>query len=467
MRIQEKALLLLMTLCRFNFGLFEKEEFKKFLRMGAIFGLIIGVYWTLRPLKDSLFIQLVDKLHLPYAKTISVLALLPLVIFYTKLLEKISREKMLMLVPTFYGIMILLFSMAMFFAQGSSEAIAARSLVPFLGTKILGYFWYFFVESFGSLVVALFWAFATDTTEPTSAKRGFPLVVAMGQLGGVICPYSIGGLPYRLGFTTDTLSMVILGLLTLSILLLVQYFLKATPNHLLASFHGKNEKKIAQEEPGFLEGLKLLLKHRYLLGMFAANFIYELVVTIFDFNFKLAAGTAYSGVALTNFLSLYGSSVNIVSLGCLLLGISNVTRFLGVGVALAAMPVIVSMALFGFLSLDSLNFLFALMVGSKAINYALNGPALKQLYIPTTSDVRFKAQAWIETFGSRVSKEAGSLFNMLLKPLQAAFGAAGGRGYYLVLSGSVGFPLLAIWLLVAIYLAKTFHTAIQEKRVVC
>ena len=33
------------------------------------------------------------------------------------------------------------------------------------------------------------------------------------------------------------------------------------------------------------------------------------------------------------------------------------------------------------------------MVGSKAINYALNGPALKQLYIPTTTDVRFKAQA--------------------------------------------------------------------------
>ena len=51
------------------------------------------------------------------------------------------------------------------------------------------------------------------------------------------------------------------------------------------------------------------------------------------------------------------------------------------------------------------------MVGSKAVNYALNGPALKQLYIPTTPDVRFKAQAWIETFGSRSSKQDGSVFN--------------------------------------------------------
>ncbi len=468
MSVQEKSLNLLMQICRFNFGIFEKEEFKKFLRMGLIFALIIGIYWTLRPLKDSIFIQLVDKMHLPYAKTISVLALLPLVMFYTRLLEKTSREKILRILPTFYGIAILTFSIALYFAQASQEEIAARSLLPFIATRILGYLWYFFVESFGSLVVALFWAFATDTTNPVSAKRGFPLVVTMGQMGGVICPYGIGGLPHRLGLSSDTLSMVILGLMCLSILLLLRYFFNATPNHLLSSFHGENEaEETVKHEPGFLEGLKLLLQHRYLIGIFSANFIYELIVTIFDFNFKIAAGTAYTGVALTNYLSIYGSSVNIVSLLCLLLGISNVTRYLGVGVALAAMPVIVGFALFGFLTLDSLSFLFALMVGSKAINYALNGPALKQLYIPTTTDVRFKAQAWIETFGSRASKEAGSLFNMLLKPLQTAFGTVAGRSHYLMLSGAIGFPLLVLWLVVAIYLSRTFHKAIQEKRVVC
>jgi AAA family ATP:ADP antiporter len=210
-----------------------------------------------------------------------------------------------------------------------------------------------------------------------------------------------------------------------------------------------------------------MLKHRYLLGIFAANFIYETVVTIFDFNFKISAAAEYSGVALSNYLSLYGSSVNIVSLACLLLGISNVTRFLGVGAALAAMPVIVGCALFGFLTLDSLSFLFILMVGSKAINYALNGPALKQLYIPTTPDVRFKAQAWIETFGSRASKEAGSLFNMVLSPLQKTFGEVIGKAHYLMLSGLVGFPLLGLWLVVAIFLGRTFRKAIHDKKMVC
>ncbi len=454
--------------CRFNFGNFEREEFKKFLRMGLIFALIIGIYWTLRPLKDSIFIQLVGTLQLPFAKTISVLALLPLVMFYTKLLEKTSREKMLLILPAFYGVCILAFSLCMLYVQASAEDLANRSHFFSLVTTGLGYFWYLFVESFGSLVIALFWAFAADTTEPAQAKRGFPLVVAIGQMGGIFAPYGIGGLPHRLGFTTDALSMLCLGVLTLMIIPLVLYFLRATPKSLLTSFHGKNEASVERkQEPGFLEGLKLLLKNRYLLGIFAANFIYEVVVTIFDFNFKISASTQYSGVALSHYLSLYGSSVNIVSLLCLLLGISNITRFLGVGVALAAMPVIVGCALLGFLSLNSLTFLFILMVGSKAINYALNGPALKQLYIPTTPDVKFKAQAWIETFGSRSSKQAGSMFNMSLAPFQSAFGTLAGRSHYLMLSGIICFPLLAFWFVVALYLGRTFRKAIHSNTVVC
>ena len=454
-------------LCRFNFGDFEREEFKKFLRMGLIFTLIIGVYWTLRPLKDAIFIQFVGKFQLPFAKTISVLALLPLVMFYTRLLEKTSREKMFVILPSFYGITILCFSLVMSFIQGSVESIYSSSAFYAVGLKSLGYFWYLFVESFGSLVVALFWAFAADITDPVHAKRGFPLVVAIGQVGGIVFPFSIGGLPHRFHCSTDFLSMLCLGFLILFIIPLIRYFLRKTPDRLLLSFRGKSKKEGAKQETGFLEGLKLLLKNRYLLCIFGANFIYEVVITIFDFNFKIAASSVYSGVALSNYLSIYGSSVNAISLLCLLLGISNITRFLGIGVALGAMPIIVGLSLFGFISRHTLSFLFALMVGSKAINYALNGPALKQLYIPTTPDVKFKAQAWIETFGSRSSKQAGSVFNMSLGPLQGVFGAALGRSYYLLLSGILCFPLLALWLIIAIFLGKSFKKAIKNNLTIC
>jgi AAA family ATP:ADP antiporter len=262
--------------------------------------------------------------------------------------------------------------------------------------------------------------------------------------------------------------MVILGILTFLIVPLFRNFLKVTPKELLTSFNGKNAPlKENTHETGFFEGLKLILKNPYLLGIFAVNFIFEVVVTIFDFNFKIAASSVYSGVYLSNYLSIYASSVNTVSLCCLLLGVSNITRYLGVGVALALMPVIVGLALFGFLTINSLPFLFALMVGSKAINYALNGPALKQLYIPTTKDVKFKAAAWIETFGSRTSKQAGSIFNMSLSPLQSAFGAIAGKSHYIALSGGLCFPFLAIWLIISLFLGRSFKRAVNTSSLIC
>ena len=83
------------------------------------------------------------------------------------------------------------------------------------------------------------------------------MVVAIGQIGGIICPVTIGGLPHRLGLKTDTLSMGVLGLLILLIMPLVRYFLSATPRELLKAFHGHNEEtEEAKQEPGFLEGIK-------------------------------------------------------------------------------------------------------------------------------------------------------------------------------------------------------------------
>ena len=459
---------LFQTICKPIFGSFEREEFKKFLRMGLIFALIIGSYWTLRVLKDSIFIDLVDKHQLPWAKTASLFCLLPLVMIYTKLFDKYSREKMFYILATTYGTLIAVFAILLAVTQGPAELIANREGLAYVGTKVLGYLWYVFVESYGSLVVVLFWSFASDITSPDSAKKGFSLVVAIGQLGGIVGPVLIGGLPKMMGFQTSAISVVICSLSTLMIIVMMKYFLRVTPARLLASFHGANEKSTEKEqEPGFLEGLRLILQHKYLMGIFSIIFIYEVIVTIFDYNFKYLAATHYTGTELTAYLGWYGSSVNFVALACLLLGVNNITRVLGLGVALAMMPVIVGMALFGFITIDSLSFLFALMVGSKAINYALNGPAIKQLYIPTTHDVRYKSQAWIETFGSRGSKEAGSIFNMLLAPLQRMYGIIAGKSIYITLSGFLGFALVGVWFFIALFLGKTHKKAIKENKVVC
>jgi AAA family ATP:ADP antiporter len=94
-------------------------------------------------------------------------------------------------------------------------------------------------------------------------------------------------------------------------------------------------------------------------------------------------------------------------------------------------------------------------------------PTLKQLYIPTSETARFKAQAWIDALESKLSKWTGSLFNMLLCPLQVAFGAVAGMKYYLLFAGVIGLPLIVVLAITAVYLGKAYKKAIDENKIIC
>jgi AAA family ATP:ADP antiporter len=439
--------------------------------MGAVFSAIIGSYWTLGTVKEALISTLVGSAMLPYAKATSLICLVPMLMIYSRLLDYLSRERLFYMLSIGYTVVTFLFALLVmnhYIGEADAAVIAARTGWAAWGTQFLGYAYYAVVESYGSLMVALFWSIAVDTTQPESAKKGFSLVVALGQLGGIVSPILISKIPRYFGFQTCGLSIMSCAFLLMSALFLLRYFLATTPKHFLQSFHGVNEEQVAEkQEPGFFEGLKLLMQHRYLLCIFSMMFFFEMLTQIFDFHFKCMAAEKFCGLALMEYISTYSSMVSAMTLLCLVLGINRITRFFGLGVSLALMPIILGCAIFGFVTVHHLTFLFWLMVGSKAFNYALNVPAVKQLYIPTTHDVRFKAQAWIETFGSRSARQGGGFYNMLLKPLQLSMGAHAGQMYHILMTAYFGFAFVIVWFFIALYLGKTCKKAVDTRTVVC
>jgi len=458
---------MLQSIAKAWFGDFSREELKKFIKLGIIFALVIGVYWTMRPLKDSIFGSMAHADNQPWAKLVSMLVLFPLVMVYGQFVDKVARHKLFYVLGGIYAVGTLI--------------IGGLFMHPTIGlanttvdaTRILPWVWYVFVESYGSLVVALFWAFAADTASDDSAKRGFPLVVMIGQLGSIFGPL---GLKHMLKVFGGSAPVVLIcGGLIVAMMLMMYYFMATTPKSQLEGYHGHfatkedaKEHKEVEKEPGFLEGLHLMLSQPYLMGIFAVISIYEIIVTIIDFHFKsmvYAAGVNEADRAL--YLFDYAVWVNVVSFLCLLLGVSNIQRRLGIKVSLVMMPFIVFAMVVSFWYYPVVGTLFYIMVIAKALNYALNGPALKQLYVPTTKDVKYKATAWIETFGSRTSKGTGSGVNLLKGPFQGKFGAEAGLTYLFAFSAYLSFGLLAAWLMVALYLGKTYEKAAKNKTVVC
>jgi AAA family ATP:ADP antiporter len=196
---------------------------------------------------------------------------------------------------------------------------------------------------------------------------------------------------------------------------------------------------------------------------------YEMIVTIFDYYFKRAAASVYpNDLDYADYLNNYAIATGLVSATCVILGINKIQRIFGMKISLFMTPILVGLAAIALkLNPDSLRLAFCVIVLSKAVNYALNQPTIKQLYIPTTKDTKYKAQAWLEMFGSRGAKGSAGFVTGQYGALKARLGAAAGGAHFLWLMAGVAFGCVAIWIPVAAYVAKTYDKAIKEKKTVC
>lgn len=442
-------------------GNFESwDEVKKFGLLGLIFGLIIGTYWALRPIKDSIFGSIVGMDWQPVAKIVSLVFVFPLVIVYSKLIDRYPRQRVFYILTFVYGIAALLFA---WYFHDPVIGLANRVSDPM---RIIGWLWYVYVESFGSLIVAIFWAISVDITTEDAAKRGFPLISLLGQTGNIVGPLFLNA--KRWGFAHSGPIVAVTGIMTFAMAVLMWIFMMVTPKSQMQGYQQENHLKDKDTEPGFFEGLKLLLTKPYLLGLFAIITIYEVIVTVFDFQLKTMSKAAYPlEVDHAAYLTNYAVWTGVIATLCVFLGINNIQRRLGMVASLILMPILVAVAVMVLKFYPELGVVFWIMVIAKAINYALNQPTLKQLYIPTSDETKYKSQAWIEMFGSRLSKGTGSVINNTLKGYQATHGAVGGLNMFLTMTTIISLGLVGGWLFVVVFVARTYNKAIAEKRVVC
>jgi ATP:ADP antiporter, AAA family len=442
------------------FGDFDRQELKKFIYLGVIFGFIIGIYWVLKPVKNSVFMSMVGAKKIGHVKIFSLLALFPLVMILGKLMDMFPRHRILYVLGILYSLITLVFGILL------ADPVIGLPNTVVDSSRILGWLWYIFVESYGSIVVASFWAFAIDITQPESAKRGFPLVVLIGQFCSLLGPLYLTPLASSDRWGSSAYVIILSSLLILCIVGLVALFIRVTPKDQMIGY--RQSKQSSGERLGFLKGLTLLLSQPYLMGIFAVIGIYECILTVMDFHFiNFIELTIFDESSRVLYLGSFALWVNLVACISLLLGVSNIQRRLGVSVSLGLMPCIVAIAVVTFFLYPEINVLFWIMVGAKGMQYALNGPSVKQLYVPTSVDVKYKSQSWIETFGSRLSRGVGSGINMMLEPFTAYFGPAQGLAIHIAASSTFSLGLLFAWFAIALYLGKEYGKAIEEERVVC
>jgi AAA family ATP:ADP antiporter len=394
----------------------------------------------MKPLKDSIFIKVTGKLYLPYVKIASLLFIIPLVLIYSKLVDILEKQKLFYIICTSYTISFLVVAYLV-----NDPVIGLTNTTPDKW-RLFGWSTYILIESFGSLVVALFWSFVASNTSTDSAKRGYSLIIAGAQIGTIAGPYTATHASY-LGMTT--LSLIIAGGITIIPILIKAFIIK---------YPTTAENKVTQtKKTGPIKGLKLLVTNSYLLGVLGIATLYDIIGTILEYQMLFLADTTYtSAEGLSVFLGYFGVATNGLALAFSVIGTSFFLRRFGLTFCLVMYPISVGLVILQVWAYSSLWILFAAMVAIKGLSYALNNPAKEILYIPTSKDVKFKTKGWIDMFGNRSAKALGAGINTFFDQAQA-----------LLLYGSIiSLGVVGVWILIALYVGRRNAGLVESGKII-
>ncbi|MBY0353661.1 hypothetical protein K2W90_04835 [Candidatus Babeliales bacterium] len=415
-------------------GKLTREEFKRFSILSLTLLLILGTYWLMKPLKDALFAKMVGPDFYPYVKILSFWFTIPLILLYSKAVDLFEKQNLFYIFSAFYGS--LFFIIALLLAH---PTIGLANTTP-NKYRILGWALYVTIETFGSLMVALFWAFVASSTNTEAAKRGYALIIAGAQIGTIAGPY--------IALSAPTLGIPLLMFCICAgvtfIPVLIKIFTHFNPR--AAEHHAPSEKT------GPIEGLKLLLTRPYLLGVMGVSVLYDIVATILEFQMVSLANTQFHSTEhLARFLSYFGLMTNGSALLISLIGTSFLVRRFGLTFCLVVYPVITAVALLHILWIPVLWVVVGALVVIKSLNYALNNPCKEMLYIPTSRDIKFKAKSWIDMFGCRSAKAGGGFLSTFFTQMHELL-------FYgpLLSLGVVG-----VWIIIALYTGTT-HRALEK-----
>jgi ATP:ADP antiporter, AAA family len=388
---------------------------------------MIGGYWLLRSLKDPVLTALCGVTAIPKAKMLSVAVVLAVVSIYNRLLDhpNLSKHTLFYIFGMFY---FCLFTIISILLQHPTMGLPNEK--PDM-SRILGWVSYCSIESFGSVMVSLFWSFANSNFNLESAKASYGLLVATAQIGSILGPTVVNVYAQSWGvariYFLGAISMLLLqGCMYMYIKI---YGTDETRNAALET--PKKKKKGA----GVLEGLHLFVKYNYVKGIFAISCLFMVEVTIVDYTMKVLARdhfgnlhpctvgnscwdyttnssggmSAEATAAFTTFMGFFGQATNALSFLLSFFGTSAIIRYLGLRLALLLFPSLCLLVIIIVRLNPTLYVVFAAMMVLKANSYALNNPTKEMLYQPTSSAVRYKAKSWIDIFGARGSKAMGSL----------------------------------------------------------
>ena len=359
----------------------------------AYFFLLLCSYYILRPVRDSLAVE-IGALGLRWLFTATFATMLALVPLFGWLCARLSRARLLPVVYAFFSLNLLLFTVH----------LEARVFFVWLSV-------------FNLFVVSVFWSFMADLFDTEQASRLYGAIAAGGSAGAIAGPLAASSLVSVV--TTKGLLVVSAVLLAATVACIV----------MLGRWSRRHPRR-GQPPPeapiggGVLDGARAALSSPFLLAICGYLLCYTALSTALYFQqVDILAREVPHAEARTRLLANVDLTVNALTLALQVLAFSRLAAWLGPAGMLVVMPVV---SLVGFVLLGAeplLGVLIAFGVTRRVGEFAISKPAREALFTVVPREERYKAKNFIDTV---VYRGGDALSGWLFAGLAgAAFVAAG------------------------------------------
>jgi len=444
----------------------------------TVFFLLVA-YYVIKPVREGLILAMEGGAEKKsYASAAIAITLLLAVPAYSKVANKISKHKLVVGVSLFFASHLVVFWLL--------------SHTPVRNQ--LGLVFFTWVGVFNMMVVAQFWSFANDVYTQEQGKRLFAIVGIGASLGSAAGAYITKFLKNTIGLGVFELLLVAGGFLVLCAFLTHTVYLREKAHGPAAGKRGRADGqesaegqeseagKEAQKKQALAEtgegGFTLVRKNKYLLLLAAFSLVFTIVDTNGEFMLSTlvserakaaAAAQHITGGELEKFTegfiaSYYGGFylwVNLIGLVLQTFLVSRIVKLGGLKLAFFVYPFVAlgsslnnvfTPMLFG---IDRLSAFRVTKTTENAVDYSLNNTVRNMLWLPTTTEIKYKAKQAVDTFFVRMGDvaSAGLVFIFSAKmalPVQSF--------------SMINVVLVVLWLLIAVGIVRENSRLSEEKK---
>ena len=397
-----------------------------------LFALMMS-YYIMRPIRDTMGIAKGTE-NLPWLFTGTLVAMIVLNVPFGALVRALPREKFVTITYRFFALNILLFALALWWANKAQ-------------TVWIGYAFYIWLSVFNLFVVSVFWAMIVDTFNSEQGKRLFASIAAAATVGGLMG----ASLVVALARHVSTTALLVAAALLLEVAVFGVKRLSRYAERLRVE-----EAQIAEERVGgsIWAGFTKTFSSAYLIGTALFLLLFSLTSTLLYFAQADAVAHAFTEKAAQK--QFFGTVDLLTQAATLLIQLfltGRILRRFGITWTLGLLPALSILGFAAIAALPTLGPIVIFYAGRRAGNFAVARPTREVLYTVLPREDRYKAKSFIDTVVYRL----GDLVGAWTTDIVHAFGV--GR----LAIGAVAILLSALWLIDSLWLGRRQERMAEEQ----